>query len=44
MHDPDYLVFIVEVKRGLSESDEEEYFESRGSVSKDFIIFDNFES
>ena len=42
--DPDYLVFIVELKRGLSESDDEEYFESRGSVSNDFIIFDNFGS
>ena len=44
MHGPVYFIFIVELKRGLSESGDEEYFESRGSVSRDFIIFDNFGS
>ena len=44
MHSSVYFIFIVELKRGLSESDDEEYFESRGSVSRDFIIFDNFGS
>ena len=44
MHGPVYFIFTVELKRGLSESDDEEYFESRGSVSRDFIIFDNFGS